>query len=159
FQQLPTQEIKIDFPASVPANTLDSLTIHYSGAPATINDAISTGSQSGIPVLSTLNEPYGDQDWFPTKQSLNDKIERFDFKITTPSQYNVAANGKLMSETSLPNNQKLTFWRTMYPTPAYLIALSITNFVKLNDTMGNPPFPFVNYVYQYTSSNATSMAN
>ncbi|WP_435522454.1 hypothetical protein [Chryseobacterium indoltheticum] len=117
------------------------------------------GSQGGTAILSTLNEPYGAQDWFPTKQSLNDKIERFDIKITTPAQYNVAANGKLISETILGNGQKRTFWRTQYPTAAYLIALSITNFVKLNDTMGNPPFPFVNYIYPSTNANATSMAN
>ena len=52
-------------------------------------------------------------------------IERFDFKITTPSNYSVAANGKLMSETFPTGSTKLTFWRTMYPTAAYLIALSI----------------------------------
>ncbi|MDR6370735.1 aminopeptidase N [Chryseobacterium bernardetii] len=159
FQQLPSKELKIDFPASIPANTLDSLTIYYAGAPSTSNDAFKTALQSGTPVLSTLNEPYGAQDWFPTKQSLNDKIERFDFKITTPSNYSVAANGKLMSETFPTGSTKLTFWRTMYPTPAYLIALSITNFVKLNDTIGNPPFPFVNYIYPSTNSNATSIAN
>lgn len=159
FQQLATKEVKIDFPASIPANTLDSLTIHYAGAPATNNNAFSIGTQGGTPVLSTLSEPYGAQDWFPTKQSLNDKIDRFDFKITTPSQYNVAANGKLMSETPLPGAQKLTFWRTAYPTSAYLIALSISNFVKLNDTMGTPPFPFINYVYPSTEANTTSMAN
>lgn len=159
FQQLPTKELKIDFQSALPANVLDSLTIHYSGAPALDNNAFSTGSQNGTAILSTLNEPYGAQDWFPTKQSMNDKIDRFDFKITTPSQYSVAANGKLMSETALPNGQKLTFWRTMYPTTAYLIALSITNFVKLNDTMGNPPFPFVNYVYPTTVNNASVMAD
>ncbi|MGH1516185.1 M1 family aminopeptidase [Chryseobacterium sp. JK1] len=159
FQQLPSKELKIDFPASIPANTLDSLTIYYSGAPSTANDAFKTALQSGTPVLSTLNEPYGAQDWFPTKQSLNDKIERFDFKITTPQNYSVAANGKLMSETFPTGTTKLTFWRTMYPTPAYLIALSITNFVKLTDTIGNPPFPFVNYVYPSTNADATSMSN
>ncbi|WP_223607407.1 M1 family aminopeptidase [Chryseobacterium sp. OSA05B] len=158
FQQLPTKEVKIDFPTSIPVNTLDSLTIHYSGAP-TAGNAFNTTTQGGIPILCTLSEPYGAQDWFPTKQSMNDKIERFDLKITTPSQYNVASNGKLMSETTLPGNQKLTFWRTAYPTAAYLIALSITNFVKLNDTIGNPPFPFVNYVYPSTNANVTSMAN
>jgi len=159
FQQLPTKELKIDFQSALPANVLDSLTIHYSGAPALDNNAFSTGSQNGTAILSTLNEPYGAQDWFPTKQSMNDKIDRFDFKITTPAQYSVAANGKLMSETALPNGQKLMFWRTMYPTTAYLIALSITNFVKLNDTMGNPPFPFVNYVYPTTVNNASVMAD
>ncbi|WP_426477827.1 M1 family aminopeptidase [Chryseobacterium sp. CBSDS_008] len=159
FQQLPSKELKIDFPASIPANTVDSLTIYYAGAPSTSNDAFKTALQSGTPVLSTLNEPYGAQDWFPTKQSLNDKIERFDFKITTPSSYSVAANGKLMSETFPSPNTKLTFWRTMYPTPAYLIALSITNFVKLTDTIGNPPFPFVNYIYPSTNANQTSLNN
>ncbi len=160
FQQLPTKEIKINFPASIPAGTLDSLTIHYSGSPDSVNGTVMIGYQGGgIPVFSTLNEPYGAQDWFPTKQSLNDKIERFDFKITTPSQYSVAANGKLMSENILPiTGQKLTFWRTMYPTAAYLIALSVTNFAKQNSTIGNPPFPFVNYVYQSTAGDVGKMA-
>ncbi|MDH6253129.1 aminopeptidase N [Chryseobacterium sp. H1D6B] len=160
FQQLPTKELKIDFPASLPANVLDSLTVNYSGPPDTVNNAFSTGSQNGAFIVSTLNEPYGAQDWFPTKQSMNDKIDRFDFKITAPSQYSVAANGKFMSETTLPGGtQKLTFWRTMYPTAAYLIAFSITNFVKLNDTMGTPPFPFVNYLYPTTAANPSIMAD
>ncbi|WP_306619724.1 M1 family metallopeptidase [Chryseobacterium ginsenosidimutans] len=160
FQQLATtKELKINFQSALPANVLDSLTVTYSGVPPTANNSFFNGTQGGTAVLSTLNEPYGAQDWFPTKQSLNDKIERFDFKITTPSQYSVAANGKLMSETTLPGSQKLTFWRTQYPTAAYLIALSITNFVKLTDTMGNPPFPFINYVFPATSANATNMSN
>lgn len=159
FQQLPTKELKIDFPTPVPANTLDSLTISYSGAPATTYNSFFNGNQGGTAVLSTLNQPYGAQDWFPTKQSLNDKIERFDFKITTPSQYHVAANGKLMSETILPGSKKLTFWRTAYPTAAYLVALSITNFTKISSTIGNPPFPFVNYVFPSTAANAGEMAD
>ncbi|MCU7615971.1 M1 family aminopeptidase [Chryseobacterium sp. PBS4-4] len=159
FQQLATKEVKIDFTSALPANVLDSLTIQYNGAPPTNNNAFFTNTQSGTAVLSTLNEPYGAQDWFPTKQSLNDKIDRFDIKVTTPSQYSVASNGRLMSETTLGSGQKLTFWRTQYPTAAYLVALSITNFVKLNDTMGSPPFPFVNYLYPATAANSTSMAN
>ena len=165
FQQLPTKELKIDLPSLLPAGTLDSLTINYSGPPATnttgfFEKAFSIDVKNGNPVASTLNQPYGAQDWFPTKQSMNDKIDRFDFKITTPSQYSVAANGKFMSETMLPGGtQKVTFWRTMYPTAAYLIAFSITNFVKLNDTIGNPPFPFVNYLYPSTAADPSIIAN
>lgn len=159
FQQLATKEVKIDFQAPISANVLDSLTINYNGAPPTANNAFSTTTQSGTAVMSTLSEPYGAQDWFPTKQSLNDKIERFDIKITAPSQYNVASNGMLMSETTLPGSLKRTFWRTQYPTAAYLIAFSITNFTKLTDTIGTPPFPFINYVYPSTAANTTSMAN
>ncbi|MBS1573279.1 MAG: T9SS type A sorting domain-containing protein [Bacteroidetes bacterium] len=158
FSQLPTKELKIDFPVNIPAATLDSLTVNYAGIPDPSGDAFAVHNQSGVPVMSTLSEPYGAQDWFPTKQSMNDKIEKFDMKITTPSQYSVASNGKLISETTIGNN-KLTFWRTQYPTAAYLIAFSITNFVKINDVIGNPPFPFVNYIYPSTAANTSTMSD
>lgn len=162
FTQLPTKEIKIDFLAAVSAKISDSLSITYSGVPDTAGsagDAFTTSLQSGTPVLYTLSEPYGAQEWFPTKQSMNDKIEKVDIKITTPNQYSVASNGKLLSEKNLENSSKVTFWQTNYPIPAYLIALGITNYTKFNDTMGSPPFPFVNYVYPSTAANSTAMSN
>ncbi|MBW8359213.1 MAG: peptidase M1 [Weeksellaceae bacterium] len=159
FQQLPSNEVKVDFVTALPTNTLDSLTIHYSGAPAVGYNAFSLDTQNSTAILSTLSEPYGAQDWFPTKQSLNDKIERFDIKITAPAQYNVASNGTLMSETLLPGSQKLTFWRTQYPMAAYLAAIAITNYTKLNDVIGSPPFPFVNYIYPSTAADPAAMAN
>ena len=160
FEQLPTKELKINFPTAISTNTLDSLTINYSGVPD--NDGRTyfyVGTHAGSPVLSTLSEPYGAQNWFPTKQSLNDKIERFDFKITTPDQYSVGANGLLQSETLLTGNKKLTFWRTQYPMAAYLAALSIGVFVKSEDTIGSTSFPFVNYLYPDTSTNTGVLEN
>lgn len=160
FQQLMTKELKVDFPASLPSNTLDSITIHYSGAPDNSErTSFYMGTHDGSPVLSTLSEPYGAQNWFPTKQSMNDKIDRFDIKITTPNQYSVASNGKLMSETLLPDNKKLTFWRTNYPMAAYLVAFSIANFNKINDVIGNSSFPFVNYLYPSSNANSGVMDN
>lgn len=160
FQQLSTKELKIDFPSSVPANTLDSLTVHYSGVPDNSGrTSFYMGTHNGSPVLATLSEPYGAQNWFPTKQSMNDKIDRFDFKITTPDQYSVASNGKLMSETLLAGGKKLTFWRTQYPMAAYLAAFSIGVFNKTNDIIGNPPFPYVNYLYTDTAANPEIVSN
>ena len=162
FTQLATKELKIDFPTNIPATTIDSLSVKYSGAPDTVGsagDAFTISTQGGTPVLFTLSEPYGAQEWFPTKQSMNDKIEKIDMKITTPSEYNVASNGKLQSETALTGGKKLTYWQTNYPIAAYLIALGITNYTKINDTMGTPPFPFVNYLYPATASNTTTMSN
>ena len=160
FEQLPTKELKINFPTSIPNSTLDSLTIHYSGAPDNVERTyFYVDTHSGSPVLSTLSEPYGARTWFPTKQSMNDKIDRFDFKITTPDQYSVAANGLLKSETQLAGNKKLTFWRTQYPMAAYLAALSIADFIKINDTIGNTSFPFVNYLYSDTSTYPSVIEN
>lgn len=160
FQQLSTKELKIDFPATIPSNSMDSLTVHYSGVPDNSGrPSFFVGTKYGFPTLSTLSEPYGAQNWFPTKQSMNDKIEGFDFKITTPDQYSVAANGKLMSEIVLPGNKKKTFWRTQYPMAAYLAAISVGNFTKTNDLMGNSSFPYVNYIYPDTYANPAVVAN
>ncbi len=162
FSQLSTKEIKIQLGQSLAAGAVDSLTISYAGTPGaygSAGEAFAISTQGGTPVLYTLNEPYGAQEWFPTKQSMNDKIEKVDLVITTPGAYNVAGNGKLLSETTLPDGKKRTFWQTNYPIPAYLIALGITNYVKINDTMGTPPFPFVNYVYPSTANNNSAMNN
>lgn len=160
FQQLPTKELKIDFPNPVPSNTLDSLTVKYSGAPDNSGrTSFYLGNHNGSPVLSTLSEPYGAQNWFPTKQSMNDKIDRFDMKITTPNQYSVGSNGKLMSEKLISGNKKTTFWRTQYPTAAYLIAFSIGDFIKTTDVIGNTSFPYLNYIYPDTSANPEIQAN
>lgn len=161
FQQLSTDELKIDFSNILPANTLDSLSISYSGVPPSVNSAFNTSTQSGTPLLWTLSEPYGAKDWWPTKQSMIDKIEKMDIKVTTPSQYNVASNGKLISETVLPNGNKLTYWQTNYPIAAYLFALGITNYVKNATTINSmgTPIPFLNYLYPNTNTNSTVQSN
>lgn len=161
FQQLSTDEIKINFPAALTAQTTDSLSITYNGTPDTSTTAfIATSTSAGDPILATLSEPFGAREWWPTKQSMNDKIEKMDIKITTPSQYTVGSNGKLMSETILENGKKLTYWQTNYPIPAYLFALGISNYTKLNSTITTTgsSFPFLNYVYP-SSANASTQAN
>jgi len=150
FQQLSTDEIRINFPSALTAQTTDSLSITYSGIPSTVEHAfVATTTPAGDPILATLSEPFGAKQWWPTKQSMNDKIEKLDIKISTPSQYTVGSNGKLMSETILGNGRKLTYWQTNYPIPAYLFALGISNYTKLNSTITttNSSFPFLNYVY------------
>ena len=160
FQQLATKELKIDFPAAIPANSLDSLTINYAGVPDNSERTyFYVQTHNGSPVLATLSEPYGPQTWFPTKQSMNDKIDEFDLKITTPDSYSVGSNGKLMSENLISGNKKTSFWRTQYPTAAYLIALSIGNFNKTSDVIGTSSFPYLNYLYQDTSANQAVLDN
>ncbi len=162
FQQLNTDEIKINFPVAVTAQTTDSLSITYSGIPSTEGSAfVAIGTPAGDPILATLSEPFGAKEWWPTKQSLNDKIEKMDIKITTPAEYTVGSNGKLMSETILGNGKKLTYWQTNYPIPAYLFALGISNYVKVNSTITttNGSFPFFNYLYPsaVTTSNQNNL--
>lgn len=156
FQQLSTDEVLINFPSTLTAQTTDSLSITYNGVPDGSSDAfVADYTSANDPVLATLSEPFGAKEWWPTKQSMNDKIEKLDIKITTPSQYTVGSNGKLISEMILGNGKKLTYWQTNYPIPAYLFALGISNYTKLNSniTTTHSSFPFLNYVYP---SSATS---
>lgn len=156
FQQLSTDEVLINFPSTLTAQTTDSLSITYNGVPDGSSDAfVADYTSANDPVLATLSEPFGAKEWWPTKQSMNDKIEKLDIKITTPSQYTVGSNGKLISEMILSNGKKLTYWQTNYPIPAYLFALGISNYTKLNSniTTTHSSFPFLNYVYP---SSATS---
>lgn len=164
FEQLSTDEIKINFPQTVSAQAKDSLSITYSGVPVSQGDF--AGFEAGMtyegnPILSTLSEPYGAKGWWPTKQSMNDKIEKMDIKITAPSQYNVASNGILKSETNLGNGKKLTYWQTNYPVAAYLVALGISNYTKLNSTIttSHSTFPFVNYLYPATANDPGVLAS
>ena len=167
FSKLTSNELKIDFPAPLASNVLDSLSISYSGTP--VNENIITtysrhrqnkSSNTSVPyVIYTLSEPYGARDWFPTKQSLNDKIEKVRLEVTTPTGIYVASNGKLISETAISGTQLKTIWQTEYPIPAYLIAIGVTNYVKYTDTIGDPPFPFLNYIYPMsdTATNRTAL--
>ena len=152
FEHLTSDEIKINFPAALTAQTTDSLSITYSGVPDSTGAFASFEADTtddGDPILATLSEPYGAKGWWPTKQSMNDKIEKMDIKVTTPAEYTVGSNGKLMSESILGNGKKLTYWQTNYPIPAYLFALGISNYTKINSTITTTgsSFPFLNYVY------------
>lgn len=158
FEQLSSKELKISFAAGVPENVLDSLSIEYSGVPNSSGRGIYFRTHTSGSAAFTLTEPYGPREWFPTKQSLNDKIEKLDLKITAPSEYSTAGNGILISETENSGN-KTAFWKTEYPIPAYLVAIGISNYVISNDTAGNPPFPFVNYLYPQTASNSAVQDN
>lgn len=66
-----------------------------------------------------------------------------------------------MSETILGNGRKLTYWQTNYPIPAYLFALGISNYTKLNSTITttNSSFPFLNYVYPSWATDTQSNLN
>ena len=72
--------------------------------------------------------------------------------MTTPTGIYVAANGKLISETAISGTQLKTIWQTNYAIPAYLIAIGVTSYNKYTDTIGNPPFPYINYIYPSNSS-------
>ena len=154
-----SNELTIDLPVTIPAETLDSISVFYQGVP----DAGGFGSfarttHSGIPVIWTLSEPYGARDWWPCKQSLNDKADSIDVFITNPEAYKAASNGLMISE-NINNGYKTTFWKHRHPITAYLIAIAVTNYAEYSDfvtlTTGEE-VEVLNYVYPENLSSAQS---
>lgn len=151
FLQNANDELVITLPSTQLAGTSRIIEINYSGAPATGEQAFTTSTHNGTPVIYTLSEPFGARDWWPCKQDLNDKINSIDIYITAPSQYVSASNGLEISQVVTGSN-KTTHFHHNYPIPAYLVAIAVTNYSIFNQTAGTAPndFPIVNYIYPET---------
>ena len=154
-------ELNINFPSTITTGTSTSVIITYAGIPPTAEGAFTRGTHAGTPIIYTLSEPFGARDWWPCKQDLNDKINSFDMYITAPSTFNSVSNGLEQSRIVTGANAT-THFKHLYPIPAYLIVLNITNYVVYNQqaglgTLASPYFPIINYLYP--ESNTITIQN
>lgn len=151
--------LEINLPASLAISTLDSISVDYEGAPGSSGfGAFATATHNGVPALWTLSEPYGAKEWWPCKQSLDDKIDSIDVIVRTPAAYRVASNGVLLSEVA-DGTDKIFHWQSRYPIPAYLIAIASTNYAVFSDFVelaDGSSIEILNYVYPETLAAAES---
>ena len=143
--------ITVNFPSTVNAGVLDSITVYYKGVPADTGfGSFELTSHAGTPVMWTLSEPYGSRDWWPCKNGLDDKADSIDILVTCPAAYKTAANGLFQSETLVAGGtKKLTWWKHRYPIAAYLVCFSVTNFTVFNNSvaLGSIVLPMQTYCY------------
>jgi len=129
-------ELKIDLPSNLVKGNLDSISIWYQGDPSSSGfgsfEIGDQGCNRDEPLLWTLSEPYGARDWWPTKQSLNDKIDSIDMFVTTPLGNKVGSNGLLLSVNEV-NGKLIHHWKHTYPEPAYLIAIAVSKYDEYID--------------------------
>lgn len=150
FVQDGNNQLVITLPATQNSGTTATVEITYNGVPPSGGfGSFATTDHNGSPVLWTLSEPFGARDWWPCKQDLNDKINSIDVYITAPSQYVAVSNGVEPESPVINGTNKTTHFHHGYPIPAYLICMSVTNFVVYTQTAGTAPniYPIVNYVY------------
>ena len=162
FTQNSDDELVVTLPVIQNIGVLDSLTISYSGNP--ISSGLGSFVQqthNGDPTIWTLSEPYGAKAWWPCKQDLIDKIDSIDVFITSPhfnptdEEYIAVSNGLEQSQI-INGDDKTTHFRHRHPIPAYLIAISVTNYEVYSHQVSNNgnPFEIVNYVYPESLANA-----
>ncbi len=147
----PANALQIDFPGSIVAGSLDSVSVYYQGIPPPTGfGSFILSNHAGVPVMWTLSEPYGARDWWPCKNGLDDKADSIDVFVTAPSIYKSASNGLLQSETPAAGGTKtIAHWKHRYPIATYLICFAVTNYSVFNNAVqiGSVNLPMQTYCY------------
>ncbi len=152
----PNEELLITFPKSAPLGAIDSVTVYYHGIPYNTQGSISQNYHHNVADIWTLSEPYGAEDWWPCKQSLNDKADSIDIYVKTPEGNLAASNGLLVG--SVKHDSSITYhWKHRYPIATYLVGVAVTNYVQYNLYANVGPNPgdsllILNYVYPEDSA-------
>lgn len=150
-KQQSNNTLSMDFPATINAGVLDSVSIFYKGVPPNNGfGSFETTTHAGTPVMWTLSEPYGSRDWWPCKNGLDDKADSMDILITSLPQYRAASNGLLQSETLIAGgSKKLTYWKHRYPIASYLVCFAVTNYAVFNNSvlLGTTNLPMQTFCY------------
>lgn len=158
--------INIALPVTLPINTLDSVSITYSGVPpnfATYGEGMDKQTITGLgTAMYTLAESYGDDDFWPCKADMQDRIDSTDFIITTPLAYRAAANGALVSDVTTATTRTMTY-KHRYSIPSYLVAVAVAQYTVYNRTpvtIGSTSVPITYYIGSGrtpTAGNLTTM--
>ncbi|MFI5170866.1 MAG: M1 family aminopeptidase [Chitinophagales bacterium] len=133
FQNNPTEfehvnnELKINFP-SMPAGVFDSVSVYYHGVPSTTGfGSFNITPHDSVNTLWTLSEPYGASDWWPCKQTLDDKMDSIDVYVSTPSEYSSGGPGLLVN-TIVDDGFTTYHWESNYPIVTYLVGIAVSNY-------------------------------
>lgn len=150
FQKIDSDGLQIQFPSILNTGQKDSVSIYYNGVPRqhTGFQPFVQSTHNGVPVIWTLSEPYGAKEWWPCKNGLDDKADSMDILIKNPASYQASSNGILVQET-IDNGTKLSTWKHRYPIASYLVAMAVTNYAVLKDTVliSGKPMDLIDYAY------------
>ncbi len=119
------------FITPVSQDSVVNLSIFYHGLPVPtgFGSFIFSGYENG-PVIWSLSQPYGSQDWFPCKNSIEDKADSSKVRITCSENLVGVSNGVLENIVNNGNGTKSYFWKNTYPISVYLISVALSNYYE-----------------------------
>lgn len=163
--------LNITLPSNIlTSNTLDSISITYSGTPPSVSGAAQgyqAGGSGSNRYINTLSESYEDRDWWPCKADMQDKIDSMDIIVHVPwitasnDTFWVASNGVLLDSTFTSSTSRRFIYKTRYPIASYLVAVSVAKFTRYHRSVdiNGTTTPVVYYLLSNASSKATKVAN
>lgn len=113
----------------------DSITIYYHGIPSSSGfGSFKQATHQGSPIVWTLSQPYGASDWWPCKNTLNDKADSIDVFIDVPADRVAVSNGTLVNQQVIGNVISY-HWKHNFAIATYLIAFAVTNYSQIDFTV------------------------
>ena len=128
-----------------------SVIIYYHGTPVPTGfGSFIFGTHNSTPSIWSLSQPFGASDWFPCKNTPDDKSDSVSVKIKCPQNLIGVSQGNLIQVINNPDSTKTYCWKSHYPLSNYLISVAITNYTEyrnyfkytLSDSM-----PVIHYIY------------
>jgi len=101
--------------------------IHYKGDPERGEGYFNRLTHSNIPVMWTRSQPYGAMNWWPCKNSLNDRLDSIRITLVADTPYFGVANGTLEKSDTSNGVISNTYFHS-YSIPVYLVAIAATNY-------------------------------
>lgn len=145
-----------------------SLTVYYHGASSSggFFSGITTDYNNayGKNVTWTLSEPFSARDWFPVRQSLDDKIDSVFQDYTTIETEMVGSNGLLTEVSENGDGTKTYHWKTYYPISFYLLSFSVSDYQDYSiyakpADMNGDSILIQNFIYNTPSCLTNNQAN
>lgn len=114
-----------------------SVEIFYHGTPpsqqsAAIGQGFSNRASPtyGNQITWSLSQPYSAYEWWPCKQSLQDKIDSVFVSVTTDVSNKVGSNGLLKGVENIGNGKHIYHWETRYTTDYYLVMVTVGQYTE-----------------------------
>ncbi|MGB5107770.1 MAG: M1 family metallopeptidase [Candidatus Zixiibacteriota bacterium] len=148
--------LSITLPTPMNTGQSFSMNVFYHGVPHSgygyTDGGMGFMNNNGNLVCWTATEPFDSRNWWPCKDTPEDKADSIKLWIECPLNMTAAANGVLQTNTDLGNGRRVFYWKHNYPITTYLVALSVAEFdvVDTTWTYDGHTMP----VYSYTFPNA-----
>ena len=100
-------------------------TVSYRGVPA--DGLIIADNKYGDRTFFGDNWPNRARHWLPTVDHPADKAT-VEFSVTAPAHYQVISNGRMVEKINLPDDLRLTHWRSTAPLPTKVMVIGAARF-------------------------------
>ncbi|MEE9441393.1 MAG: M1 family aminopeptidase [candidate division Zixibacteria bacterium] len=79
----------------------------------------------GLPLITTLSQPFGSRDWWPCNDITTDKADSADIIITADTSLVISSNGLMVSDVDNGDGTHTAYWKERYPIVPYLVSLAM----------------------------------